>query len=137
MGAVARHHASAGSRAAKRGNAGICRLIATRSSRSARVALSSGSDVIFRFPSRIVPSSSTAGIALNSRTILRPAPGILRMSSSLAVFRLTGMKRDLCQSRRLLRADVLADLLVELREVLPRPDNRQTHEPSCCPRQDE
>jgi hypothetical protein len=32
--------------------------------------------------------------SLNSRTIRDPAPGMLRMSSSVAVFRLTGMNTD-------------------------------------------
>ena len=43
------------------------------------------------------------------------------MSSSLAVFRLTGMKTYCFRRFGLRLADVLADLLVELRPRLPRP----------------
>ena len=59
--------------------------------------------------------------SLNSRTMRGPAPGMLRMSSSVAVLRLTGMKQVLRQLAVASRADVLADLLVELRPRFPRP----------------
>ena len=57
---------------------------------TARAALLPWDRPTCRFPSRTAPGFSMA-YPLNSRTMRGPAPGMLRMSSSLAAFRFTGI----------------------------------------------